>query len=129
MKYFPARRYPAVIACNLQGKEGAVFSSKLLMDKRFPFFTQEDSCPFIANMTDGALAGYKYFDINNAETIIVEIRGSASGKMVVYSGSEDVICAEIKIDAETEEWTEFSASFHVKAGATAFPSAIKEKGR
>ncbi len=121
-------RYPAVIACNLQGKEGAVFSSKLLMDKRFPFFTQEDSCPFIANMTDGALAGYKYFDIKNAETIIVEIRGSASGKMVVYSGSEEVICAEIKIDAETEEWIAFSASFHVKASATALSFIYKGKG-
>ena len=86
-------RYEARIACNLWAKNhetGRVDgkSPKKRLDAH-PYFTQtgkdreENGDQYIANMRDGATAGFKYFDFINNNGISVTISGTASGEMLV----------------------------------------------
>ena len=86
-------RYEARIACNLWAKDhetGRVdgISPKKRLEAH-PYFTQtgkdreENGDQYIANMRDGATAGFKYFDFRNNNGISVTISGTASGEMLV----------------------------------------------
>ena len=62
--------YPSYIACNLYGKKGTRFLSMIKHPKKRmsvsdPGWKGRESGPdqYIANMCDGALAGFKYFDL------------------------------------------------------------------
>ncbi len=86
-------RYEAGIACVLYGKRGARKTTN--MSRRLdPYITQtgkdreKNPCQYIANMTDGSVAGYKYFDLTGADSIIIEKRGNAYGTLLV-SGTPD----------------------------------------
>ena len=88
--------YSASIACNLQSKDGGNYSMAFTQGRKCPKLTQDgadresDPGQYIANMRDGALAGFKYFDFNNFKpvTISVKVRGKAEGQLMVCS-SED----------------------------------------
>ena len=79
-------RYSARIACNLWSGEGTGRYDGKSPKKRLkhhPYFTQsgtdreKDGDQYIANMQNGAVAGFKYFDMQEADTILIEIRGTA----------------------------------------------------
>ena len=81
-------RYEAGICCELYGKRGVRKTTK--MSRRLdPYVTQtgkdreNDPCQYIANMTDGCVAGYKYFDLTGAKTITIERKGHAYGTLTV----------------------------------------------
>lgn len=85
-------RYEARIACNLWGKEGTGRYDQKNARKRFaehPYLTQDKkdddatATQYIANMRDGAVAGFKYFDLRELESITIEVRGNGSGTMQV----------------------------------------------
>lgn len=89
--------YEARIACNLWSKEGtyrydAPDRKKVL--KTHPYFTQskpdreQDGDQYIANMQDGAVAGFKYFDFKEPYQIEIQVRGTADGSMVVSTSSD-----------------------------------------
>lgn len=96
-------RYEARIACNLWAKGGRVGRydngnpRKLLSSH--PYFTQsgkdreENGDQYIANMRDGSVAGFKYFDCRRIHHISVETRGS-NGKMEVSLSPsfETIVC-------------------------------------
>lgn len=96
-------RYEARIACNLRSKKGvgrydAHFAKLLYYDH--PYFTQDgedredNPNQYIANMRDGAVAGFKYFDIKHLEKIAIEVRGKCKGKMAISTTPDflNVIC-------------------------------------
>ena len=106
--------YPAHIACNLYchtpcdttGIPGD------WMDDRFPKITQEgrddDHCPgYIANMRDGATAGFKYFDCRGVCRLTVSTRGKA-GLLEVRTRWDGPALAAIPL-ADTNEWHAFTA--------------------
>lgn len=85
-------RYEARIACNLWSKRGvARYDSRNLFIKlrRHPYFTQtgkdrmDNPDQYIANMRDGAVCGFKYFDFKELSKIEIEISGKFKGKMIV----------------------------------------------
>ncbi|MFE3105089.1 family 43 glycosylhydrolase [Nocardia tengchongensis] len=112
--------YRSHIACVLRGRDGAKPTpfrrSRFSGLSREPFLTQTGGDregagdQYIANMRDGAVAGFKYFDISEPTTLTLETRGSGRG-MVEVSDSlagppiatvpvgPDVSCAEARIDA------------------------------
>ena len=69
-------------------------------------------------MTDGATAGYRYFDFRTAKKITVETRGTADGEFVVRDGRNGPVAARIRI-APSEEWTGFSAPLSIGKGRRA----------
>ena len=99
--------YEARIACNLWSKEGtyrydAGDRKKVL--KTHPYFTQsgkdreENGDQYIANIRDGAVAGFKYFQMGGADQIEVRVRGTGEGTFEVYDDkSFENICARIPI--------------------------------
>lgn len=85
-----AGTYEARIACRLGFREPSFgYGEPHEKDTAHPFFTQsggdrEDSPDqYIANMSDGAWCGFKYFDFRGASRLAVATRGDARGTLSV----------------------------------------------
>lgn len=100
-------RYEACIACNLWSKDGVGRYDGPSPKKRLsahPYFTQSgkdregNGDQYIANMHDGAVAGFKYFQIRERSIIQLETSGRGKGVMQV-SDTPDFkrICAEMRV--------------------------------
>lgn len=101
-------RYEARIACNLWSKDGVgrydgPNPRKTLAEH--PYFTQSgqdregDGDQYIANMRDGAVAGFKYFQMKGASEIILEVQGAASGELQVSEAPDfSIINAQIPVE-------------------------------
>ncbi len=80
-------RYEARIACNLWSREGTARYDRKFNKRQHPYFTQTgkdrevNGDQFIANMRDGAVAGFKYFTLQAPARIALEISGRAEGTM------------------------------------------------
>lgn len=100
-------RYEARIACNLWSRNGVgrydgSGARKKLKDH--PYFTQSgkdresSGDQYIANMQDGAVAGFKYFQLSGPVELELELRGSGRGTMQVSDTPDFVQAAEIPVD-------------------------------
>ena len=118
-------RYEARIACNLSSREGTFpYVRTHEKDKKgiHPYFTQsgadreENGDQYIANMTDGAWAGFKYFNFaGDEQKISVTIRGTASGTLKVLTERGGICAAKIRIQP-SDRYSFHSADFEVSAG-------------
>ena len=86
--------YEARIACNLSSQEGTFpYLKRHEKDKKnlHPYFTQsgtdrnDNPNQYIANMTDGSWAGFKYFELNRPEQVAVSVKGTGIGEFKVFS--------------------------------------------
>lgn len=118
-------RYPARIACNLWSKEGTARYDKPFNKRLHPYFTQRgrdadtDSVQYIANMRSGSVAGFKYFDIQSLNAIVVKVSGKGLGVMEASTNPEFTnIIAEIPVRPEAVE-KNFSAVARLENRRTA----------
>lgn len=118
--------YEARIACNLWGKKGT-FAYKLPRHSEpdYPYFTQSgadreaDGDQYIANMTDGSVAGFKYFAFDGSEnTVAVTAKGSAEGTVAVLAAPDAAPIARIAV-APAENWQRFAAQLPSLSGTSA----------
>ena len=107
-------KYEARIACNLWAKnhetgrvDGPNPKKRL---EAHPYFTQtgkdreRDGDQYIANMRDGAAAGFKYFSIGAQTGVSVETRGAKGGVMEIsVSPDFESVCCTIPLSAEQSE--------------------------
>ena len=121
-------RYEARIACNLWGKDGTIRYDKASAkrDRKHPYLTQsgkdreEGGDQYIANMRDGATAGFKYFSFPGPGMIRIELRGKAEGVMTVSTESEGkAVVSTIPVSLESASWEAFSAPLSVTEGVHA----------
>ena len=128
--------YPAAIACHLQSKNGACFSFFASQNFLHPRLTQEgpdresDPGQFIANLRDGATAGFKYFDFESdqPQSIAVQIRGRAKGVLYVYTGEPGGFpAAQIPVGVKAKDWV--TAASALKAGGSRTPLYFLFRGR
>lgn len=107
-------RYEARIACNLWSREGTGRYDTPGHKRKLsghPYFTQSipdrerDGDQYIANMQDGAVAGFKYFDFLQKEyRIELEVRGKAKGMMQVAVDPQFVTSvAEIEVSTNGKQ--------------------------
>ncbi len=81
--------YSAHIACNLWSAQGTARYDQRFAKKRHPYFTQRgrdndpQSVPYIANMRDGSVAGFKYFSFDGASGISLRVSGKGEGRVLV----------------------------------------------
>lgn len=76
--------YPAVIACNItQGQ--MPHGSNTIYGIEFPHVADKDNERFIAEIENGTLMGYKYFDFENTSKISVKVRFENSLTKVIYN--------------------------------------------
>lgn len=123
--------YSASIACNLMGKNGATVSREKEQTQEYPYFTQDapdtpaDAAEphpkaYIANMSQGSVAGYKYFDIRDAQQIRIQVRShtgeACDGKIEVSDTmGGDAICT-IPVCMNKNDWLEFAGSIQLNNG-------------
>ncbi|MDQ6420188.1 family 43 glycosylhydrolase [Paenibacillus sp. LHD-117] len=126
--------YPAYIACNLMSKTGAFcYEFGQSVDPSHPFFTQDgedrEDLPnqHIANLTDGALAGFKYFDFEEVSRISVKVRGTGNGKLQVRSAIGGDLIAEVSI-SPSSEWGDLHAPLTLDRGVHALYFTYKGEG-
>ena len=109
--------YEARIACNLTSAQGTFPYLKVReKDKKqlHPYFTQSgadrecDPDQYIANLRNGACAGFKYFSMEGLDSVTVSVRGTGTGKVEVRSkrGADPIAVIDV---APAGSWTEFSA--------------------
>ncbi len=116
--------YPARIACNLVGPQGACESRFDKQDTEHPYFTQSgadreaDGDQYIANMRGGAWAAFKYFDFSDTAQISVRVRGTANGVLEVRTEAGGSPAACIKV-APVSGWAEYTADVRMPRGRQA----------
>lgn len=82
-------KYEARIACNLWSKHGVARYDRKFNKRIHPFFTQtgkdrmENGDQYIANLRDGAVAGFKYFQFSEENTIRITLSGKAEGSIEI----------------------------------------------
>lgn len=96
--------YEAGIACVLYGKQGAKKITKTGI--RDPYITQagpdreEEPCQYIANMRNGSVCGFKYFEIPKEEmliSLIVKAYWHTRGKIEMSTKPDFSVCETINI--------------------------------
>ncbi len=95
-------QYPAYIACNLWSKEGAMTyrNGGTPEAERHPYLTQSgidregDGDQYVANMCQGATAGFKYFSPGKLTGAAVWISGDGEGCMELRCASKGGKAAE-----------------------------------
>ena len=116
--------YPARIACNLSSAHGVCsYTKSEEIGSEHPFFTQSGGDregvgdQYIANLQNGAWAGFKYFAFTGEEkTVSVTVHGDAYGTLYVATErGGGTLAAEIPV-TPSSEWTKFSAPLSVKPG-------------
>lgn len=97
--------YEARIACNLWSKEGTARYDQPFAKGKHPYFTQNrpdgdaGAAQYIANMRDGSVAGFKYFDIRQTHRISVTVSGRFQGVMQVSAYPDFLrVAATIPLD-------------------------------
>ena len=90
-------RYPAVIACNLTNGKMPYGSNSIYTDA-FPNVNHLGEERFIAEIEEGTLIGYKFFDLPERFTLGVLVREETQNNKPVYEGPVrvDVRCADEK---------------------------------
>lgn len=103
-------RYEARIACNLWSKNGVARYDKKFDKKAHPYFTQtgedrmENGDQYIANMRDGAVAGFKYFEFGGEKRISLTVSGVCSGTVEVsHTPDFKAVIARIPVSAKVEQ--------------------------
>ncbi len=118
--------YEARIACNLWGKKGTfAYRQPHHQEPEYPYFTQtgtdreENGDQYIANMTDGCVAGFKYFSFQGTEKRLTIIaRGSSEGEVEVCSDPKEAPMARIPVHP-VDVWQDFSAELPRLSGTKA----------
>ena len=116
--------YPAVIACNITNGHMPHGSNKIYGES-FPNCTNVGEDRFIAEIGDGTVIGYKYFDFNGAVNFTVTARSAKGGSFEVSDELNGAPKAVVEI-SPSEEWTEFSAALDMEKGVS--PLFLKFKG-
>ena len=128
-------RYEARIACNLSSAGGTFMyqKEKTAGEERHPYFTQDgedredNPNQYIANLRDGAWAGFKYFDIRQSSRIKISVRGNAECEMLVQDEKDGEIRAVIPV-RPSADWQEESGEFHIEPGVHALYFIYKGSG-
>lgn len=131
-------RYEARIACNLWSAEGTGRYDGKSPKKRLknhPYFTQSgkdregEGDQYIANFRDGSVAGFKYFQMGEANQVRIEIRGNATGVMQVSENAEFLkTCAEIPFTAAGGETKIYPGKLEIEEGKKALFFRYKGEG-
>ncbi len=101
-------RYEARIACNLWSKDGVGrydCPNPRRVFRDHPYFTQtggdreKDPDQYIANFRDGAVAGFKSFQMEGADRLELSLRGRAKGVMeAAYDPEFTRLCGSLKVE-------------------------------
>lgn len=120
--------YPAYLACNLFCKDeelytGGFGASGAWMDSRFPKITQDgkdgdEEMGYIANMTDSATAGFKYFDCHGIRRMTIQVRGYCRGAFEIKTAWNGPVLGTIPVEF-SNVWKPYSTELVIPDGIQA----------
>lgn len=126
--------YEARIACILMSRTGAKrYEFGDILEDYHPYFTQEgedredNPNQYIANMTNGSVAGFKYFECKNSSEISVTVRGNGIGTMKVATSLDGDVVAQIPME-QMKDWNEVTASLKLGEGVSALYFTFEGQG-
>ncbi|KAB8142886.1 family 43 glycosylhydrolase [Chloroflexia bacterium SDU3-3] len=126
--------YPAFIACNLFCRTPSLYTAQAAWpDNRFPLITQDgrddDREPgYVANMMDGAVAGFKYFACAGVRQIHIRVRGYCRGSFEVATAWDGPTLGSIAVDF-TNVWTDYCGDVQIPDGVHALYFRYQGEGR
>jgi len=126
--------YSAYIACNLFcDTQSAYTGPNAYMDNRFPKITQDgrdgDEEPgYVANMTKGAVAGYKYFACSGVCRVMVRVRGYCKGDFELRTSWNGPALGRIHMPDFANVWKEHWADIAIPDGVQALYFAFVGEG-
>ncbi|SFL93168.1 Beta-xylosidase [Gracilibacillus orientalis] len=125
--------YPAYLACNLFCDDEAMYTGDLWMDTQFPKLTQDgkdedEEIGYIANMTESATAGFKYFDCQGITKIKIKVRGYCNGAFEVKTSWNGPALVKLPVKF-TNVWTEYSSAIKIPNGIQALYISYSGNGR
>lgn len=90
------------------------------MDCRFPKVTQDgkdgdEEVGYVANLRDGAHAGFKYFDCKGVTSVSIRVRGYCKGAFGVKTRWDGEVLGWIPVGF-TNEWQKYSADIAIPDG-------------
>lgn len=130
-------RYEARIACNLSSAEGTFMyqKDKPAEEGIHPYFTQDgedreyNPNQYIANIHDGAWAGFKYFDLCSSEgKMKVCVRGNAEGEFLVRTEKDGEVRTVIPIHPSAD-WQVEEGTYQMPQGVNALYFCYQGTGR
>ena len=114
--------FPAYLACNLFCKEEAFYTGGpgLFMDCRFPKITQDgkdgdEETGYIANMQDGANAGFKYLECKGIRRVSVCVRGYCNGEFLVKTAWDGPALGTIPV-VSSNIWVTYTSEITIPDG-------------
>lgn len=126
--------YPAYIACNLFCRHEAATTGVPgdWMDCRFPKITQdgkdgEEVVGYIANMRDGACAGFKYFKCSGIKKITIRVRGACKGCFLIKTAWNGESLGYIDVKG-SNEWVKYSQDISIPDGKQALYFEYRGQG-
>ncbi len=125
--------YRAAIACNLWGVGGAFFVESI-ENRENPYFTQdkedgdENARQYIADFTDGSVAGYKYFKFNGGRgRFSVRCRGEGEGNIGVFFSEPQTESEASVTISPSREWKDFESDIVFPNGV--YPIFLRFEGK
>ena len=101
--------------------------------KGCPYLTQDgkdrESGPdqYIANMCDGAIAGFKYFNLSETKAVSVDVKGHAEGTLYVRTSENGKAVASISV-SPCKELKKFEAPLSASGSREALFFTFEGKG-
>ncbi len=128
-----AGEYPAYIACNLFTQTPSLYVSEqpaFAAEQCFPRIMQDGRDGdreegFIANMKDGATAGFKYFDFKDVTYFSIVVRGYADGFFDLRISYKGPVLASIPVGS-SNGWKLYSVDVDFPDGI--FPLYLSYRG-
>ena len=111
--------YPAYIACNLFTAEESIFDA----NQRFPRVMQDgrdgDKEPgYISHITDTTTLGFKYFECENVQKVILKVRGYGSGTFEVKTAWDGEVLGTVQI-VNSNVWEKYEIQAQIPDGKQA----------
>ncbi len=114
-----AGEYPAAIACNLWGENGAKSPVFGKITEDAPIISSEGGKQFISQMEAGTVIGYKYFRFKGKTNISLTYRGNATGSIEIRDSYDGKVLTAVTI-APAGTWTTASAELDMEGDSAMF---------
>jgi hypothetical protein len=111
--------YDAYLACNLFTDTPAMYvgdahAPRVMQDGR----DGDENPGYVGNMTDGATAGFKYFDCKGIKEIKIKVRGYGYGHFQVKTSWDGEVLGQVQVH-NTNVWEEFTILAAISDGVQA----------
>lgn len=118
--------YPSYICCLLMAKTGAGLLGEI-DNNMHPYIALDDyKQSYIANILDGTIIGYKYFDLKNVNKIKVEVKSTDKGRFSIYTNLNENPISIVDIN-QCNDFKCFSCDVEIKDGV--YPIYFKYEGQ